>query len=147
MNTNKFLKHSALCNPPFMMFYLARRPPLEFCTQVMKSSRKECSLVWRCRGRFPSSASRIVGEWDKASPFPRIPECDLHTCERKIKIKAGTVDIKNFLPKVQISANGFLSFKVESPEEKLPPKSQDPPLIHYLEFIYTGLTHGLCKIV
>lgn len=73
------------------MFYLARRPPLEFCTQVMKSSRKECSLVWRCRGRFPSRASRIVGEWDKARPFPRIPECDLHTCMRseKIKIKKG----------------------------------------------------------
>lgn len=40
----------------------------------------------------------------------------------------------------------FSSFKVESPEEKLPPKSQDPPPIHYLEFIYTGLAYGLCKL-
>lgn len=42
--------------------YLARRPPLELWTHMMKSSRKECSLVWRCRGRFPSRASRMVGE-------------------------------------------------------------------------------------
>lgn len=40
----------------------------------------------------------------------------------------------------------FSSFKVESPEEKLPPKSQDPPPIHYLEFIYTGLAHGFYKL-
>lgn len=39
----------------------------------------------------------------------------------------------------------FSSIKVESPEEKLPPKSQDPPPIHYLEFIFTGLAHGLYK--
>lgn len=71
--------------------YLARRPPLEFCTQVMKSSRKECSLVWRCKGRFPSRASRMVGEWDKARPFPRIPEWDLHTwvMSKEIRIKEG----------------------------------------------------------
>lgn len=74
--------------------YLARRPPLELCTHMMKSSRKECSLVWRCRGRFPSRASRMVGEWDRARPFPRIPEWDLHTwieAERtRIKISSTT---------------------------------------------------------
>ena len=59
--------------------YLASRPPLEVWTQVMKSSRKECSLVCRWRGRFPSRASRMVGEWDRARPLPRIPEWDLHT--------------------------------------------------------------------
>lgn len=70
---------------PFIKFKtdLARRPPLELGTHVMKSSRKECSLLCRCRGRFPSSASRMVGEWDRASPFPRIPECALHTWENQ----------------------------------------------------------------
>lgn len=37
-------------------------------------------------------------------------------------------------------------FQVESPEEKLPPKSQDPPPIHYLEFTSTGLAHVYTKI-
>lgn len=59
--------------------HLARRPPLEFCSQVIKSSKKECSLVCRCRGRLPARASRMLGEWDRASPLPRIPEWALHT--------------------------------------------------------------------
>lgn len=62
---------------------LAKRPPLELGTQVMKSSRNECSLLCRCRGRLPSRASSMVGEWDRASPFPRIPECALHTWQNQ----------------------------------------------------------------
>lgn len=79
--------------------YLASLPPLEPGTQAIKSSRKDCSLLWICSGKFPSSASNIVGEWERANPFPRMPEWVLHTCwvKENIYFKIQNFKYLNFL--------------------------------------------------
>lgn len=103
---------------------LASRPPLEFWTQVMKSSRNECSLVCRYIGRLPSNASRMVGEWESASPFPRSPEWDLHTYSTQIHDQN--------LPCwcAALTHTKIISNRV--PGVKPPLKSPNPPPVHFL---------------